>query len=67
MEGNLRVFDITENGVSMDGNRKVSVPACKIKATSYIEAANKLSNFLTSRLLTDDIELITPTDRIDFK
>jgi len=51
----------------MYSNRKVSVPACKIKATSYIEAANKLSNFLTSRLLTDDIELITPLDRIDFK
>lgn len=62
-----RIFTITENGFSMDGSGKVSVPACRIKAKTYAEAANKLTAFLETRELTEDIELITPLDKIDFE
>ena len=62
-----KIFTITENGFSMDGSGKVSVPACKIKAKTYTEAANKLTAFLETRELTEDIELITPLDKIDFE
>lgn len=62
----LKIFTITENGFSMDGSAKVSVPACRIKASSYVEAAGKLNEFLSTRKLTDDIELVTPIEKIAF-
>lgn len=62
----LKVFTITENGFSMTGD-KVAVPACKIKASSYIEAVSILDRFLETRVKPDSIELITPVERIDFK
>lgn len=61
------VFTITENGFLMDGSGKVSVPACRIKAESFIEASDKLASFLKTRQLSEDIELITPLDKIDFE
>jgi hypothetical protein len=60
-----KIFVITENGFSMTDN-KVSVPACRISASSYTEAASKLTVFLETGKLTDDIELITPYENIDF-
>lgn len=61
------IYTITENGFSVDGSGKVSVPACKIKARSYVDAANKLSDFLRTRQLTEDIKLITPLEKINFE
>jgi len=61
------IFEVTENGFSMAGDNKVSVPACKIKASSYIEAAGILDEFLSTRIKPDAIELITPIERIDFE
>lgn len=63
----LKVFTITENGFSVDGSGKVAVPACRIKAKDYVDASNKLTAFLTTRELTNDIELITPIEKIDFE
>lgn len=60
-----KIFVITENGFSMTDN-KVSVPACRIKAESYFDAINKLNQFLATRELSDDIELITAIENIDF-
>jgi len=40
-----KIFTVTENGFSMDGTGKVSVPACRIKATSYTDAIKKLNLF----------------------
>ena len=62
----IKIFTITENGFSMTNN-KVSVPACKIKAISYLEAAKILDEFLSSRTKPNTIELITPIERIDFE
>lgn len=67
METVKSIYTVTENGFSMDGSGKVSVPACRIKATSFIEAADKLSKFLETRTLTNDIELVTPMDKINFR
>lgn len=61
-----RVFTITENGFLIDGSGKVAIPACKVKAESYQQAVEMVDLFLKTRSLTDDIELITPMDRIDF-
>lgn len=61
-----RIFTVTENGFSMTGN-KVAVPACRIKATNFIEANELLSTFLSTKVKPDEIELITPMERIDFK
>jgi uncharacterized protein YggL (DUF469 family) len=62
-----RIFNITENGFCMDGSGKVSVPACKIKAKTFLEASEKLTRFLTIKELTPDIELITPLEKISFE
>lgn len=64
-EVTTKVFQISENGFSMKDD-SVSVPACNIKATGFIDAKNKLDKFLSSKLLTEDIELITPMERIAF-
>lgn len=63
----LKTFSITENGFSMTGDKKVAVPACKIQATSFVEAAAILSLFLKTRIKPDCMELITPMDRIAFE
>lgn len=60
-----RIFTVTENGFSMTSS-KVAVPACRIKAISYIEASQKLSDFLSTREPNPDIELITPLENIEF-
>lgn len=62
----LKIFNVTENGFSMV-NDKVAIPACRIKATSYVDAIHKLDVFLSTKKLDDDIELITPYDKIDFQ
>ena len=62
----IKIFTVTENGFKIDGSGQVSVPACKIKAHNFLEAANKLSTFLATKKLTQDIELITPLDKICF-
>jgi hypothetical protein len=61
----IKVYSITENGFSMIDD-KVSVPACRVKATSYIDAVAILNKFLATRIKPDSIELITPMERIDF-
>ena len=61
-----KIFTVTENGFSMDGSGKVSVPACKITATSYLQAAAFLTEYLETRVKPDEIELITPVERIAF-
>lgn len=66
METTTHIYTITENGFSMKGDNKVSVPACKIKALSYLQAAEILSQFLSTRVKPDEIELITPMERIQF-
>ena len=62
----MKTFTITENGFAMDGSGRVAVPHCKITATCYIHAAEILSKFMDTRILTPDIELITPLEKIDF-
>ena len=62
----MQTYHITENGFSITDD-KVSVPECNIKANSFIEASEKLRNFLYTKELTEDIELITPIERIDFE
>ncbi len=60
-----RIFTVTENGFSMtDG--KVVIPACRVKAKSYMDAVGKLDRYLDTRELNPDIELITPIEKIDF-
>jgi hypothetical protein len=66
MDAIIKIFSITENGFSMTDD-KVSVPACKVRATSYGEAVYILNQFLKTRVKPDDIELITPMERIDFQ
>lgn len=61
----MKVFSITENGFSMTDD-KVAVPACKITASSFLEAADILGMFLQTRIKPDSMELITPIERIDF-
>jgi hypothetical protein len=61
-----KIFTVTENGFSMDGTGKVAVPACRIKAKTFLEATNKLTAFLKTREMNPDIELITPLEKIDF-
>lgn len=61
-----RIFAVTENGMSMDGSGKVCIPACRIKANSFIEASDKLSLFLKTKEPNPDIELITPIENILF-
>jgi len=60
-----KVFTVTENGFSMTDNT-VSVPECRITATSFLEAAAILNKFLLTREKPDEIELITPIERINF-
>lgn len=62
---NKNVYTIQENGLSMKSD-KVAVPACRITATGFVEASNKLTEFLQTRVLPPEIELITPMERIDF-
>lgn len=51
----------------MDGSNKVAIPACEVKANSFIEAHNKLNKFLITKEPDEDIRLITPIERIDFE
>jgi hypothetical protein len=62
-----RVFTVSENGFSMDGSGKVSVPACRITAKTFLQASEKLTAFLATKELTPDIELITPIEKIAFE
>lgn len=62
----VRIFTVTENGFSITNNN-VAVPACRIKAKSFLEANELLSEFLKTILKPDEIELITPIERIDFE
>ena len=62
----MQTYHITENGFSMT-NDKVVIPECYVKASSFFEAQEKISNFLSTKQLTADIELITPIERIDFE
>lgn len=62
-----KMFTITENGFSMDGTGRVAVPACRIRALSYVDASNKLTAFLATKQLTSDIELVTPLEKIAFE
>ena len=62
-----RIYTITENGFSMNGSGKVAIPACRVMATSYFEAVNKLNKFLDTQEQNPDVELITPLDKIEFK
>lgn len=61
----FNIFIFSENGFSMKDD-KVCIPACKVKAVGWLDAKNKLDAFLSTRILTEDIELITPINRIDF-
>lgn len=61
----LRVYDCTENGYNPKTQR-YSVPACRVKAVSFIEASRKITEFLKSKVLTEDMELITPIENIEF-
>jgi hypothetical protein len=61
-----KVFTITENGFSVDGSGKVAVPACEITATSFMEAAEIMSEFMRTRMKPDCMELITPLEKIAF-
>lgn len=63
----MNIYTVNENGISMDGSGKVCIPACKVKASSFLEATEKLSLFLKTRKLTSDIELITPMHKIQFE
>jgi hypothetical protein len=65
VEQNNKIFTVTENGFSMTSH-KVCIPACRIKAKTYIEATEKLSAFLSTRQPNADIELITPLENIEF-
>ena len=62
----IKVFSITENGFSMTDD-KVAVPACNIKANSFMEAAAILNEFLKTKIKPDCLELITPMERISFE
>lgn len=62
----MNLYHITENGFSTSDD-KVSCPECKIKAESYLDAIYKLHDFLATKEITPDIELITPLNRIDFE
>lgn len=59
------VYAITENGFSMKDD-KVSVPACEIVATSFLEASEILSDFLSTKEKPVCMELLTPMERINF-
>jgi hypothetical protein len=61
-----KIFTVTENGFSMVTN-KYAIPACKIKAKSHPEAIEKLSKYLYDQIHNNDIELLTPIEKIDFK
>lgn len=61
------VYTITENGFAVDGSGKVSVPHCRIAATSYVDAADILSEFLRTRVIPECMELITPMNKINFE
>lgn len=61
----IKTFSISENGMSMTDN-KVQIPACTIKATSFVEAIEILTRFLETKIKPDEMELITPLDRIEF-
>lgn len=63
----LRKFHITENGLLMDGTERVSIPECYIIASTYIEAVNILNDFLKTKFLTENIQLVTPIERIAFE
>lgn len=65
MNSEKKTFHISENGFSMTDN-KVSVPECRIQAINYIQAADILNKFLSTRVKPDEIELITPIERINF-
>jgi hypothetical protein len=66
MSEQLKVYTVTENGFSMTDD-KVVVPACKISATSFLEASSILTKFLETRKKPECIELITPIERINFE
>lgn len=61
-----KIFTVTENGFSPK-DKTVSCPACKIKAVSFMDAIDKLNTFLKTKQLPEDIELITPMERICFE
>ena len=60
-----RIFEVTENGFSMT-DKTVKIPACKIKAANFVDAIDKLNQILATRVKPDDIELVTPLERINF-
>lgn len=63
----LKTFEITENGFSVDGSGKVSIPHCKVKATGYADAVRLVDEFLETRSYNSlNFELLTPWNKIDF-
>lgn len=66
MDQVTKIFTITENGFSVNGDNKVRVPHCKIKANHFLEAAEILDKFMDTRIKPDCMELITPMERISF-
>lgn len=63
----LRKFHITENGLFMDGTKRMTIPECYIKASTYMEAVNILNEFLKTKVLSENIELVTPLEKIVFE
>ncbi|REC40514.1 hypothetical protein [Chryseobacterium sp. 5_R23647] len=63
----LTKFHITENGLLMDGTERISIPECYVMASSYMEAVNILNDFLNTKFLTENIQLVTPIERIAFE
>ena len=63
----LTRFHITENGLLMDGTERVSIPECYVMASSYMEAVNILNDFLKTKLITENIQLVTAIERIAFE
>ena len=50
----------------MDGSGTVQIPECYIMASSYMDAIKILNQFLQTKIINNDIELITPIERICF-
>jgi hypothetical protein len=65
MSTETKVFHVGANGFEL-GTDRVVIPECNIKAENFLDAAKKLDLFLASKTLSDDIELITPFEKIVF-
>lgn len=63
----LNKYHIIENGVLMDGTGRVTIPECYIYANSYQEAVDVLNYYLRSKTLPENIQLITPIEKIAFE